>query len=283
MDFFKVSTPKGILLHAGIIAGVALVVILLFFYWYLPAQTNHGETVTVPDLEGIHISAIDEFLTNRNLNYEVTADSGFSEDYAPLTILKQYPKASSKVKENRKIFLTLNASTPPKVKMPRLIDGSVKNAQIVLQSYGLEVGRIRYKPDLAENAVLEQLYKGDQIEPGTFIPKGSKIDLIVGDGFGNREFETPDMTGMDYEDAEVVAVGSGLQIGSILYQNPAHKRKDPKELMDSLNIQFIVSKQNPPAGEMVRIGEQIDFWLEELQEQEETPLDEAETSEIEDN
>jgi beta-lactam-binding protein with PASTA domain len=283
MEFFKVNTPKVILIHLGIIAGISLVIILLFFYWYLPAKTNHGETVTVPDLEGIHISAVDEFLTNRNLNYEVTTDSGFSEDYAPLTILKQYPQASSKVKENRKIFLTLNASTPPKVKMPRLIDGSVKNAQIVLQSYGLEVGKIRYKPDLAENAVLEQLYKDEKIEPGTFIPKGSKIDLIVGDGFGNRVFETPGLTGMEYEDAEVVAVGSGLQIGSILYQNPAYARKNPKDLMDSLNIQFIVSRQNPPEGEMVRIGEEVDIWLEELQEQEETLLDEAETSDTEDH
>ena len=278
-DYFKVNTPKGLLIHLGIIAGISLIVILIFFYGYLPAKTNHGESVTVPDLEGIHISAVDEFLTNRSLKYEVTADSGFSEDYAALTILKQYPLPNSKVKENRKIYLTLNASTPPKVKMPRLIDGSVKNAHIVLQSYGLEVGHIRYKPDLAENAILEQLYKGDKIEPGTFIPKGSKIDLVVGDGFGNREFETPDLTGMDYEDAEVAALGSGLQLGSIIYQNAAYMRKNPKELMDSLNLQFIVSKQNPSAGEKVRIGEEVDIWLEELNDQEETILDEADTPE----
>ena len=273
-ELFTVDTPKGLLVHLSVIVGILLVVVLIFFYGYLPAKTNHGESVTVPDLEGVHISAVDEFLTNRNLQYEVSSDSGFTEDYAPLTILKQYPLANSKVKENRKIYLTLNASTPPKVKMPRLIDGSVKNAQIVLQSYGLEVGHIRYKPDLAENAVLEQLYKDDKIEPGTFLPKGSKIDLIVGDGFGNREFETPDLSGMDYEDAEVAALGSGLQIGSIIYQKTAYMRKDPKELMDSLNIQFIVTKQNPSAGEKVRIGEEVDIWLEELGGQEDTPLDE---------
>ena len=277
-DYFKADSPKGLLVHLSIIVGILLVVVFIFFYGYLPAKTNHGESVTVPDLEGIHISAVDEFLTNRNLNYEVSSDSGFSEDYAPLTILKQYPLANSKVKENRKIYLTLNASTPPKVKMPRLIDGSVKNAQVVLQSYGLEVGHIRYKPDLAENAVLEQLFKGDEIEPGTFIPKGSKIDLVVGDGFGNREFETPDLSSMDYEDAEVAALGSGLQIGSIIYQKTAYMRKDPKLLMDSLNIQFIVTRQNPPAGEKVRIGQEVDIWLEELDGQEDTILDDAENS-----
>ncbi len=100
----------------------------------------------------------------------------------------------------------------------------------------------------------------------------------MGDGFGNREFETPDLSGMDYEDAEVAALGSGLQIGSIIFQKTAYMRKDPKSLMDSLNIQFIVSRQNPPAGEMVRIGEEIDIWLEELDGQEETILDEGENS-----
>ncbi len=31
--------------------------------------------------------------------------------------------------------------------MPALVDGSVKNAQLVLDSYGLELGNIKYVPD----------------------------------------------------------------------------------------------------------------------------------------
>ena len=106
------------------------------------------------------LSDMNNFLGKRDFRYEVS-DSGYSSVYPPLTILKQYPKPGAYVKENRKIYLTVKAKEPQKVKMPNdLIDGSLKNAELVLRSYGLKRGEIKYKPDLAANAVLEQWYNG---------------------------------------------------------------------------------------------------------------------------
>ena len=105
-----------------------MIVLLFFFYIYLPATTNHNETITVPDLVGKSFANIDEFLTNRNLQYVVTADSGFSEDYQPEVILSQNPKGGAKVKEDRKIYLTLNANVPPQIRMPNLINTDKLNA-----------------------------------------------------------------------------------------------------------------------------------------------------------
>src|SRR5690606_5035633 len=121
-------------------------------------------------------------------------------------VMKQYPLAGAQVKENRKIFISLNAVNPPNVRMPKLIDSSVKNAQLVLRSFGLELGEITYKPDLAANAVLEQLHKGKPIEEGAYIAKGSKIDLVVGDGKGNTEFTIPNLMGMDLETAQFTII-----------------------------------------------------------------------------
>lgn len=282
INFLKVNSLKGALIHVGIILGISLILLLSFFYIYLPAATNHNETVTIPDLEGIHISNIDEFLTKRNLKYEVMSDSGFTSTYEPLTILKQYPLPGSKVKENRKVFLTLNAVNPPQVRMPSLVDGSVKNAQLLLESYGLERGEIKYVPDLAQNAVLEQRYQGKKIEPGTFLPKGSKIDLVVGDGLGNTILEVPDLSGMELEDAEFTIVGSGLKVGSVLFADPALADRDPKDEVQQAEKRLVIVKQNPSAGRNMRIGEEIDIWLGEQEEQEESILDSAEEA-IEDN
>lgn len=276
MNFLKVHTLKELLIHIGIVIGISFILILCFFYVYLPATTNHNETITVPDLEGIHMDNIDEFLIKRNLKYEVMADSGFTSEYEPQTILKQYPLPGSKVKENRKIFLTLNAVSPPQVKMPDLVDGSVKNAQLLLKSYGLERGSIKYVPDLAQNAVLEQKYNGKIIEPGTYIPKGSKIDLIVGDGLGNTVLEVPDLSGMELEDAEFTVVGSGLKMGSILFRNTSLSDRDPKNEAQQAEKRLIVVKQTPSPGRNVRIGEEVDVWLDEQEEQEESILDSAE-------
>jgi eukaryotic-like serine/threonine-protein kinase len=248
----KVNSVKDIFIHIGIIVGVLAILILSFFYIYLPSFTNHKETITVPNLEGITYEKIDEFLTKRNLRYEITSDSSFSGNYPPLAIIKQYPKPGAKVKVNRKIYISLNAKNPPMVKMPKLIDGSVKNAQLVLQSYGLLLGDISYVPDFSKMAVLQQTFDGKEIEPGTYIPKGSKIGLTVGDGYGNQEFITPGIIGKDLEEAEFLIKGSGLNVGIIM-----------KEVTNETPPGTIF-KQNPEPGQKIRIGETIDIWVADV-------------------
>lgn len=241
---------KKIGIHLGIMLVAGLVILLIFFYYFLPSYTNHGETITVPDLGGLAYEELDNYLTQRELRFEVEEDSGYSSELPPLTVLKQYPVAGSKVKANRKLFINLNKTTPRKVIMPNLIDGSVKSAQMVLESYGLELGNIEYQPDLAQNAVLEQKLKGKVIEPGDSIFQGSQVDLIVGDGLGNQMLEVPALFGMDFEDAEFTVIGSGLRLGSVLTAEP----------VDTLPMGAVI-RQIPEAGLSIRIGEDIDLWV----------------------
>jgi beta-lactam-binding protein with PASTA domain len=250
---FRINSFKGVLLHLTIMIVLGITIFLVFFNWYLPKVTNHDETITVPSLEGVSYNQLDEYLSSRNLRFEVN-DSSFSSEYPPLTVLKQYPKPGALVKENRKIFIALNATTPPEVKMPRLIDSSVRNAQLVLQSFGLELGEISYEPDPIANTVLEQRYNGRPIEDGSYLPKGSKIDLVVGDGKGQQSFQTPNLLGMDLEEAEFTAIGSGLQIGNVQYEKAPDKTPNT------------VIRQIPPAGAKVSIGEEVDIWVVEFNE-----------------
>jgi eukaryotic-like serine/threonine-protein kinase len=244
----EAKTYLDVLKHLGIILGAGAILLLFFFRVYLPIVTNHGESITVPNLEGIHLDELNDFLTARNLRFEVTLDSSFSAEYPPLAVLKQTPRANSKVKENRKIYVTLNATNPPKVKMPYLVDGSLKNAQMVLQSYGLLLGEITYKAHRFQNAVLEQRYQGKAISEGTYISKGSKIDLVVGNGLGNR-FPAPDLTGFSLEEAEFIIIGSGLRVGKINWVD--------NEDVRSLHI----VQQYPTAGMDVRTGNNVDLWV----------------------
>ncbi len=253
----------GVLIHLIIIITIVVLLVLAFFYLYLPKATNQGDTLTVPNLEGVPLQQVDEYLTKRNLRYEVTADSSFSSAHPPLTILKQDPRAGSKVKENRKVYISVNAANPPKVNMPKLKDGSVKNAMMVLESLGLILGEIEYVPDLAQNAVLKQLYKGKEIPDGASIPKGARIDLVVGDGLGNQVFSVPDVTGMDVEDAEVIIKGSGIKIGTMI------------SVKEEGQPSGTVTRQLPPPGTNIRIGEVIDLWVIEssqLDSEDDSPL-----------
>ena len=139
------DTLKGFLIHLLIVLALAIGGTLVFFYVYLPYTTNHGETITVPDLYGMKLDEMEDFLTKRDLRYEIN-DSTYSDEHDPLTILKQYPKAGSKVKENRKVFISVNRLTPPTVPMPKLIERSLRNAEAVLKSNELKLGKITYVP-----------------------------------------------------------------------------------------------------------------------------------------
>jgi eukaryotic-like serine/threonine-protein kinase len=223
--------------------------VFVFFEWALPAITKHGQSITVPNLKGIHVEALDEFLTHRNLRFNITDDVAYSPVYPPSVVLEQYPKAGSQVKEGRRIYLTINASQPPDVSMPNLVDGSVRNAQVILKSKGLSYGEIKYVPDIAKNAVLGQYYQGQPIASGTRIAQGSQIDLIVGAGLSKQLIKVPDLMGKRLEEAELLLLDIGIQVGKVVYSSGDGQSGG------------IVSEQLPKAGTKVGWGTAVDLWL----------------------
>jgi beta-lactam-binding protein with PASTA domain len=240
---------KKIAIHLSILIGISLVLGFLFLKIYLPIYTNHGETVSIPDLSGYTFSEAIEVLEDSGLQYEVSIDSGFHLDKKTFEILKQIPPSNIQVKTGRKIYLTLNAKNAPLLKMPNLINTPLKNVQEILSNMGLERGEIIYVPDIGANVVLEQRYAGVKIPEGFEVPKGAKIDLMVGDGLGNQVLSVPDLVGMDQIDAEFLILGSGLRVGE-------------KKLMDTNTASpGEIVLQSPSAGTQVSTGEAINIWI----------------------
>lgn len=242
------TTLKGLLLSLALTVGSALVLLLSYFYIYLPAATNHGETITVPNVEGMSVTDLEEFLVNRNLRYEIN-DSSYSDDYPPLTVLKQYPQAGAKVKENRVIYLSINRVNPPSVPVPNLVDGSLVNAEAVLRGNELKRGKIQLVRGPFLNLVKEMRFEGRKIEPGTRIPKGSVIDLVVEDG-GSNVVPMPDVTGYTLEDAKIPIFGSNLNLGQI------HLVGDTLAASP-----IVVLKQKPAPKENIKVGDVVELWV----------------------
>ncbi|MEL6413003.1 MAG: PASTA domain-containing protein, partial [Bacteroidota bacterium] len=167
---------KLLALHLSLMLLVLVSLLMAFSYLILPAMTHHGQSITVPNLRGYTLADAQASLAKRSLRWKVTEDFAYSPHYPPNTVIQQYPRAGAHVKQDRKIHLTLNTTIPPKVNMPNLVDGSVRNAHILLKSQELLLGNIKYVPDIAENAVLEQWHNGKPLAPGSAIAKGSKID-----------------------------------------------------------------------------------------------------------
>lgn len=240
---------KKILINLLVITGIAILLGFLFLKIYLPLYTNHGETVSVPDLSGYEYTEASNLLENSGLQYEVSLDSGFSTELPAMAVIKQIPAANAQVKSGRKIYLTLNARNAPLIKMPNLVNMPLKNVQEILSNIGLERGDIVYVPDIGINVVLEQRYRGVTVREGFEIPKGARIDLVVGDGMGNQLLRVPDLVGMEEEEAEFLILGSGLRVGA-----KNHATSD--EVAPGR-----IFLQAPPAGTEVRTGDVIDIWV----------------------
>ena len=248
MAQIRTQTKSDVYLHIGIIICLLLALFLGFFFLYLPASTNHGETVTVPKLKGMTTQELSDYLDDRNLDFEIS-DCTFIVGAKPLTVLSQYPLDGSLVKEGRKIYITISALNAPQIQMPKLADRSLQSAEQILKSFGLLKGELKYVPDLAEGQVLKQLFNGKEIAPGTMIAKGSKIDLVVGDGLGNQMFDIPNLIGKTLEEATLTIVGSELVMGEVMYDESSDQPAGT------------VIWQNPSAepGEKIRMGSTIDI------------------------
>lgn len=240
------NTLKGLLIHLGMASAVLMLLSFTFFYQVLPHLTNKNRVVSVPDVSGMTLDKASKFLGDRDLNYEVT-DSSYHSTLPPLTVLKQYPKASSKVKINRKISLTLNARTPPAVSFPDLTGSTFDFAQQQLKSLGLQIGTIQYRPDIAHNAILEARTNGKLLTAGQRVRKGSWIDLVIGNH--NDQFPLPDFTGMPFDEAEAYLLGMNLKL------------KQTHFIEDESKEANTILKQLPLPDSTVRFGDDVELWV----------------------
>jgi beta-lactam-binding protein with PASTA domain len=251
MSFLKSDTPIDLVKHLVVMAVATAALVFGFFFVYLPLTTNHGETIVVPKITGMNQADLEDYLDERNLRYFVD-DSTYNPRVAPFQVLNQDPAPGEKVKEDRKIYITVAMKNPPVIKMPKLTDGSEKNAQMIISSYGLTVGKLIKVPDVRQNQVLRQLVDGKEIAPGSPIAKGTRVDLEVGDGLGNQEFAVPNLINMPADEATTLLVGQGLQLGETFYQEPQEGETEGT-----------VVKQRPVAspGATIRMGQLVDIWV----------------------
>lgn len=258
-EFFQEDAPRSLALHIGVMAVLALAILLFFFYIYLPTLTMHGQTITVPDLTGRTVEEIISELEDLELRYGI-ADSGevhYRRELPPYTILAQDPPAGEKVKLNRRIYLTVNPSSIPMAEVPfSIISGSLRNAIMMLKSYNLDTGKVEYVDHPDVNAVQAIRYKGveykDADSPAALrVPKGSRIDLLVGNGLGSMEVQIPNLVGMPLEEAEVLLNAFLLTVGTL--ETVANSGKPAGTVM----------KQEPAfrEGATIRQGEAVHLWV----------------------
>ncbi len=248
--FFQyLATPafrKNLLIAAGSI--LSLIVIAFFS---LNLYTSHGEAVPVPKLQGLSMEKAIEVLEREGFNYQI--DSVYQANLIPGTVAQQDPDQGTLVKRNRVIYLTINTRTAPNVGFPDIMNKSFLEAQTMLHNYGLEVGDTTYVSDIERNRVLEVKFGGVAIGKGQELPRGSRIDLVLGDGLGASDVDLPDLTGFTLAEAAMKLSGMSLSLGVKTFEGP---------ITDSTSA--VVIRQFPALSDSltsVPIGTKVDVTL----------------------
>ncbi len=236
---------KNILIAIAIIIGLVWASFIL-----INIYTNHGKTELVPNLKGLSFQEAEMLLENHNLKMKII-DSIYTKEAKLGSVLEQNPAPKSIVKPGRIVYLVVNSKTVRQVPLPQILETSLRQAEAMLNSVGLQVENISYSPSDYKDLVLEVMYKGKPIKSGTKINEGSAIVLVVGNGFGGEKSAVPYLHGMDINEAKNALTAAAYNVGGIIYDEEPSGDDDD----------YFVYKQRPIAGEPASIGARIDIWL----------------------
>ncbi len=207
-------------------AVVIVVVLIAGAVIFLNVVTQHNRELIVPDFTNMTVSEAEALAADAGMRVEVT-DSVFAKRIRKGAVRDQNPAPGSKVKEGRRISLTINALNAKKVTMPNLIDLSMRQALAELQSRGLVLGKLIYVRDMATNNVLRQLHGNREIAPGTTVETDTVVDLVVGLN-PDTEASTyvPDVVGKRYMSAVDALHKQSLNIKTLRFDDSVKTYED---------------------------------------------------------
>ena len=235
-------------------AVVIVVVLIAGAVVFLNVVTQHNRELVVPDFTNMTVAEAEALAADAGMRVEVT-DSVFAKRIRKGAVRDQNPAPGSKVKEGRRISLTINALNAKKVTMPNLIDLSMRQALAELQSRGLVLGKLIYVRDMATNNVLRQLHGNREIAPGTTVETDTVVDLVVGLN-PDTEASTyvPDVFGKRYMSAVDALHKQSLNIKTLRFDDSV------KTYEDSLDA--VVYRQSPEASDIpVNLGNDVSLYL----------------------
>lgn len=217
-----------------LLAALAVLLFVLAANLFLSLVTQHGKEIIVPDFTNLTVQEASRVAASSGVEV-VVVDSMYIKRLKPGAVYMQTPKAGEHVKEGRKIRLSVNTLKPKMVSMPSLVGISLRQAKAELQRNGLVLGKLVYVRDLATNNVISQQRFGRELLPGTPVPSGATINLVLGLSETDEMTFIPDLIGRRYQQAVDAVQESSLNIGSLVFDSSV------TNYADSLNA-FVYSQ-----------------------------------------
>jgi len=232
----------------------AVVLLLLVVNLGLMIYTRHGHAFETPNLVGLSLQEAQRLAQAKRLRIEVS-DSVFIAHKRPGSVIEQNPKPRVRVKTNRNIFLTLNATSAKRVNVPDVVGLSLRQAKATLEMQGFEVGRLSFARDMASGNVLSQLHRGRAVQPKELITVGSRIDLLLGKSRDSERTALPQLKGLSLAAARSYIVEAALNVGRVRYDESV------VNMVDSLEAKVYAQYPAPVEDTELEVGSPVDIYL----------------------
>lgn len=249
----KKNSSRKIILRNLIGAVISVFALIFVIQVLLGIRTRHGEEIDVPDFYGLSVEEASALASSTGVRLDIT-DSVYVASIDRGSVFSQNPSAGDKVKEGRRILITINAIHPQMVDMPLLTGLSLRGAQTEILSKGLKVGHLSYVTDIATNYVLEQRYRGRLVRSGTRVEAGSKIDLVLGENPDDGGTAIPLLTGLTLDFASERLFENSLNLHGVKYDRSVKNASD--------SARALVYSQSPAASSAsFPLGTEVDLYL----------------------
>ena len=218
----------------------------------LDSMTRHGETILVPDMRSFSIYEVDDTLTALHLRFSVVDSGAYNADYPRGSVIEQLPKAGSRVKKNRELYLTVNPKNVSLISLPNYTDRSSRQYISELKAKGFRIGKFLYKNDEHANVVLGVKYLGQTIKVEDKLEKATKLDLVLGNGKG-MQFDMPNLIGLSHKNMTSRLQNLSLNIGEFYYD---------ASVIDTTSA-FVYKQRPEESTEEVDLGTFVKLWFTE--------------------
>jgi serine/threonine-protein kinase len=228
--------------NLSILVFILILLTILMDRLLMPLYVKLGEETEMPDVIEMHVDDARDLLTSRGFKVLVR-DSMYDADHSENFVIEQNPYPYATVKEGRRVYLTISIGEKPIV-MPNLFGVSPREAELILDSYGLNLN--------ARNYVYSDIYHegtviGQSYPQGQEINAGSNIDITISLGKLKEDLIVPDLVGKSLHEARQRLRSMELDLGEIEYEERSNILPET------------VIRQSIPAGNSFDPGQTIDL------------------------
>jgi len=256
-ELFSFIFSKTFLKHFALIIGF-FILLIIGILWWLNIYTNHGQQLVLPDYRNIKVEEASKDAEENKFKI-VVDDSTHIVGKPGGIIIDQNPKPKSKVKENRKIYVTVTKYNADKVKvkdLPSLYGRNYESKKRELSMLKINSKIKGYKYDKGSpNYILEVFYNGKSIiskegKKGDIeIEKGETLEFILSRKSGGST-DLPNLRCMEVEQAIFLIESRNLKLGLV--------RKDGQLVSEHVGY---VTKQIPAAIDNLPMGSVVDLYI----------------------